>query len=346
MTKAIRKPLRIPKVRTENGTIYPIRENQGMVHPHKAIIIHHRTSRSIEETFAIGANRLFEAKIKEGFVIIRGILDLDTGFLSNERILDILKSGDHLEPIMSEPSRMTVKTTTTCYPRIFHSMTTHIRDKLDSCLAYMNRIGNENPRLDWTDRYVRQNGYNTLIITHPVPEPQRNQVQLRHIDFWGHQRQCLSCHVGLSDSIRLQIYDENDKKWLEATYGRGDILLVRGYKYHRGTNHVEPKQPKLRAFYYIEDDKYMDLLRTVDPFPDGAVFNAGHADIDGFFEDQYKVDVDERAEQSQQVKAAKKTRAKLRRKKQVQALQCHKITQPNCSHLTSPLHPIPSPAYQ
>jgi len=275
-----RQPLRTPA----------IREHQGTVYPHEAKVVKHRPTRPIEETFAIAATQLFESKVKDGFIIVRGILDLDNGFISDKDILDNLAAGDHLEPILSEPSRKTVKTSASHLPDIYNSMATHIRNKISSCIDHLNQRNNKNRRLEWENRQLRDEGTSVLLLTFPVPEGQQNMVQRRHLDFFGYQRKCLSCHIGISNGIRLQIYNEVNEQWREVKYGRGDILLVRGYKFHRGTNHSE-LQPKIRSFLYIDDANYAARLRTRSRHKEGEVFSLGLQDMDGYFEKQRLVDI-------------------------------------------------------
>ena len=111
--------------------------------------------------------------------------------------------------------------------------------------------------------------------------------------------------MGISDNIRLQIYDEDSGRWLEVTYGRGDILLVRGHKFHRGTNHSEP-DTKIRSFLYIDDEDYeQELLRR--PFATkGAVFSAGIKDLDGWYNRQAKLEKKDITINQKEGRAAKK----------------------------------------
>jgi hypothetical protein len=306
-----------PQAKAKNPKPLRNREPQGVVHAHTTTIVLHKEGTPIEKTFSTAALKLFEAREGAGFLIVRGILNLDEGFLPTKRIIDILQRGRHLEPIMAEPSRKTTKTTETHLPEIWKSMQTHIRNKLESCLSHLNKICKESSRLEWIDRNIREDGFNTLILTTPVPEADKEMVQRSHMDFYGHQRRCLSCHVGISGDIRLQIYDDLRQKWLETTYGRGDVLLVQGHKLHRGTNHVEPRQPKLRAFYYIEDPVHADLLRVHNPFDDVAVFHVGVEDADQLFEAKRAEETADRLERSNRTRAEKKERleaAKAKRK--------------------------------
>lgn len=296
-----------------------IREHQGSVEAHEAKVIKHRPTRPIEETFAIAATQLFESKIKDGFIIIRGILDLDNGFISEKDILDILAAGDHLEPILSEPSRKTVKTSASYLPEIYIPMATFIRDKISSCIHFLNKRNRDNSRLEWEDRQLRDDDTSVLLLTFPVPKEQQEMVQRRHLDFFGYQRKCLSCHVGISNDIRLQIYDEAEEKWREVTYGRGDILLVRGYKFHRGTNHSEP-QPKIRSFVYIDDANYASQLRTRSRHKEGEVFSAGLEDMDGYFEKQRLVDIKAKNSSGKAALKARRTSIKAATRIKVEAM--------------------------
>jgi hypothetical protein len=130
-------------------------------------------------------------------------------------------------------------------------------------------------------------------------------VQIRHIDFFGYQRKCLSCHVGISNGIRLQIYDQNTSQWLEITYGRGDILLVRGHKFHRGTNHSEPT-PKIRLFLYIEDEDYAQQLRDKGLAEKGAVFSAGIKNLDAWYKREAKLEAQSIGAAAKETKDSKK----------------------------------------
>jgi hypothetical protein len=329
MTKAKAKKTRPPR------KAIPNREPQGSIEPHNTTIVRHKEGTPIEKTFATAALKLFTARDGAGFLIVRGILNLDEGFMSTERIIEVLSSGRHLDPIMAEPSRTTAKTTATHLPDIWNSLQTHIRAKLESCLAHLNKTCNDDPGLDWTDRNLRDDGYNTLILTTPVPEAERNLVQLSHLDFYGHQRQCLSCHVGISGDIRLQVYDDLHRKWWETTYSRGDVLLVQGHKLHRGTNHVEPPLPKLRAFYYIEDSVHADLLRAHNPFDDGAVFHVGAKDPNDLYDEKYAEEQAARLEQVNIIRAAKRERLEAHKAKRKEALR-RRWSTPDSSSLPSP----------
>ena len=90
-----------------------------------------------------------------------------------------------------------------------------------------------------------------------------------------------------------------------VTYGRGDILLVRGHKFHRGTNHSEP-DTKIRSFLYIDDEDYeQELLRR--PFATkGAVFSAGIKDLDVWYKRQAKLEREDVTLSQIEARAAKK----------------------------------------
>ena len=130
-------------------------------------------------------------------------------------------------------------------------------------------------------------------------------VQFRHLDFLSGQRKCISCHIGLSDGIRLQIYDEINSRWIEVTYGRGDILLVRGDKFHRGTNYAGP-DVKIRSFLYIEDEAYVTQLQASRHVAKGAVFSSGLKDMNAWFKRQSKLEMENVNAAAKETKASKK----------------------------------------
>jgi hypothetical protein len=95
------------------------------------------------------------------------------------------------------------------------------------------------------------------------------------------------------------------------------VLLVQDHKLHRGTNHVDPPQPKLRAFYYIEDSVHADLLPAHNQVDDVAVFHVGVEDADQLYEAKRAEETAERLERSNRTRAEKRERleaAKAKRK--------------------------------
>ena len=185
-------------------------------------------------------------------------------------------------------------------------MAAQIRDPIQRCIDYVNQEASASRRIQWTNRQLRDPGSCALLISYTVPEAEAHMVQIRHVDFFGFQRKFLSCHIGLSDGIRLQIYDEDKSRWLEVTYGRGDILLVRGHKFHRGTNHSDP-DPKIRSFIYIEDEEYHQELLSRRFAEKGAVFSAGLKDLDGWYKREYKLENDSRATSQKEAREAAKS---------------------------------------
>ena len=210
-----------------------------------------------------------------------------------------------LDPILNEPSRRTITLSADKLPALHTTIASHIKEPIQTCVDYLNEVNNANPHLAWDDRILRNPDSTTLMFTIPVPPEEQHMVQIRHVDFFGFQRRCISCHVGISDNIRLQIYDEDTSRWLEVTYGRGDILLVRGHKFHRGTNHSEP-DTKIRCFIYIEDEAYQQELLTHPFATKGAVFSAGIKDLDAWYKKEAKLEKESTAITQQEKRMAKK----------------------------------------
>ena len=328
MSKAKSTPRRQPSTAT--------REDPGDVISFKAKVIHHdqeARSRSREETFIIAAQQLLEAKVPEDFIIVRGILDLGGSFPTEEAILTAVRKPENVpkepedppplkkprktskelddeptdltEAILNEESRRTITVSTDHLRTLYKPLWMNIRYPIERCIGHMNADLRSNPRLQWTDRQLRDPNTCTLLFTHPVPEEEQHMVQIRHIDFFGCQRKCLSCHVGISNGIRLQIYDQHTSQWLEITYGRGDILLVRGHKFHRGTNHSEPT-PKIRLFLYIEDEAYAKELRDRGHAEKGAVFSAGIKNLDAWYKREAKLEAQSIGAAAKETKDSKK----------------------------------------
>ena len=299
-------------------------EDQGTVHPHKPLVYRHKPPKCPEDLFTTAVTQLLESKIKDNFAIVRGIINLDDGFPSNESILQATAKTDKdktdpRESLLNEVARRTIQVSPTRLPNVYTPMAAYIRSPIERCIHRLNEVNSANPRLEWNNRQLRDPGTSVLIFSFPVPAEEVHMVQFRHLDFIGGQRKCISCHIGLSDGIRLQIYDEYTYRWLEITYGRGDILLVRGDKFHRGTNYAGP-DTKIRSFLYIEDEAYAQELRESRHADKGAVFCAGIKDINGWYKRQAKVDRENRAASSMEVVQSKKAKVKAALAKKAEAL--------------------------
>ena len=262
-----------------------------------------------EVVFATAVTALLESKIRDNFAIIRGIISLDdlptTDFIlqaTNRRATD---KADPRESLTNEVARRTIQVSATHFPEAYTPLAASIRRPIESCIHHLNEANNANPRLIWNDRQLRDPGTSTLIFSFPVPADEVHMVQFRHLDFLSGQRKCISCHIGLSDGIRLQIYDEINSRWIEVTYGRGDILLVRGDKFHRGTNYAGP-DVKIRSFLYIEDEAYVTQLQASRHVAKGAVFSSGLKDMNAWFKRQSKLDTENINEAAKETKASKK----------------------------------------
>ena len=81
------KPKKIPSYKEDQGTVFTHQAKE---------VIHKPEKRSIEETFAIAANQLLNAQVKDGFIIVKGILDVSTGFPTNTEILKVVKGKKKL----------------------------------------------------------------------------------------------------------------------------------------------------------------------------------------------------------------------------------------------------------
>jgi hypothetical protein len=319
------KPKKIP----------PYKEDQGTVFTHQAKeVIHKPEENSIEETFAKAANQLLKTRVKDGFIIVKGILDVSTGFPTDTEILNVVEGKkklsknkkemvDILDAILDEPSRKTIMTSPTNLPELYNTLATHIRNPIQSCIDHLNDLNSTKVKLKWKSRQLRDPETCTLLFTTPVPEDEVTWAQKRHIDFLGYNKHCLSCHIGISDNIRLHIYDEDTDKWLEVTYGRGDILLVRGHKFHRGTNHSEPVT-KIRSFLYIEDEEYAETLFNSKHAKAGAVFSKGLKDLQGFYDKADKVETVNRVEDITDAVQAKALKRKAGKEKMDAALNEHR----------------------
>ncbi len=141
----------------------------------------------------------------------------------------------------------------------------------------------------------------------PAPEePTRSTFQLPA----GHApttrtSKCIECHIGRSDGTKHYIFDEVHPHWHEVSYNRGDILLVRGDKFHRGTTGDSP-DTKPRPFLYTKDVTLAQALRASDHVDNGAVFCNGFPDIRAWQKRQATLEADIFAESIPGVKASKK----------------------------------------
>jgi hypothetical protein len=299
-------------------------EDQGTVYPHTPKVYRHKPPKLPEDLFATAVNRLLESKIKDNFAIIRGIINLDDGFPSNDSIIQATNrhetdKADPRESLLNEVARRTITVSATYIPEIYTPMASHIRSPIERGIHHLNEVNNSNPRLAWNNLYLRDPGTSTLLFSFPVPANEAHMVQFRHLDFISGKRNCISCHIGISDGIRLQIYDEYSSKWLEVTYGKGDILLVRGDKFHRGTNYPGP-DTKIRSFLYIEDEAYAKELEDSHHSDKGAVFCAGLKDINTWYKRQGKLEKENKATWSKEVVQSKKAKSKAALAKKAEAL--------------------------
>jgi hypothetical protein len=62
-------------------------EDQGTVHPHKPLVYRYKPPKCPEDLFATAVTQLLESKVEDNFAIVRGIINLDDGFPSNDFIL-------------------------------------------------------------------------------------------------------------------------------------------------------------------------------------------------------------------------------------------------------------------
>jgi hypothetical protein len=299
-------------------------EDQGTVYPHQPQAYQHKPPKCPEDTFATAVTQLLESKIPGHFTIVRGIINLDEGFPSNDFILQATEKTaedktDPRESLTNEVARRTIQVSATRLPAVYTPMAAHIRSPIERCIHHLNEVNSANPRLEWANRQLRDPETAVLIFSFPVPADEAHMVQFRHLDFIGGQRKCVSCHIGLSDGIRLQIYDEYNSRWLEITYGRGDILLVRGDKFHRGTNYAGP-DVKIRSFLYIEDEAYAQELMESHHADKGAVFCSGLKDINAWYKRQAKVDQRHKTTSSKEAIKSKKAKAKAALAKKAEAL--------------------------
>ena len=302
------------KAKAKKSSRRPLRkavttEDQGIVHPHKAQVYQTTPTKGPEDVFATAATALLESKIKGHFAIIRGIINLE-GLPSNDFILQATNrrendTADPRESLTNEVARRTIQVSATYFPEVYTPLAASIRGPIERCMHHLNEVNNANPRLLWNDRQLRDPGTSTLIFSFPVPAEEAHMVQFRHLDFISGQRKCISCHIGLSDGIRLQIYDEINSRWIEVTYGRGDILLVRGDKFHRGTNYAGP-DVKIRSFLYIEDEAYVKELQESRHVAKGAVFSSGLKDMDSWYKRQTKLATTSSNDTAKETKASKK----------------------------------------
>lgn len=292
-------------------------EDQGIVHPcNNAKVFQHTPTKRPEDLFVTAVTALLESKIDLNFAIIRGIINLDD-FPSNDFFLQATNrrkfdTADPRESLTNEVARRMIQVSATYFPEAYTPLAAHIRDPIERFIHHLNAVNNKNPRLEWNDRQLRDPGTSTLIFSFPVPADEAHMVQFRHLDFISGKRKCISCHVGLSDGIRLQIYDEVESRWIEVTYGRGDILLVRGDKFHRGTNYAGP-DVKIRSFLYIEDEAYAKELRESRHADKGAVFSSGLKDLDSWYKRQTKLATKNINDAAKETKASKKAARDKRR---------------------------------
>jgi hypothetical protein len=116
---------------------------------------------------------------------------------------------------------------------------------------------------------------------------------------------CIECHIGRSNGTKHYIFDEAHPHWHEVSYDRGDILLVRGDKFHRGTTGASP-DTKPRPFLYTLDEALAQDLRASDHADNGAVFCAGLQDVRTWQKRQATLEADIIAESIVGIKASKK----------------------------------------
>ena len=116
---------------------------------------------------------------------------------------------------------------------------------------------------------------------------------------------CIEGHIGRSNGTKHYIFDEAHPHWHEVSYDRGDILLVRGDKFHRGTTGESP-DTKPRPFLYTNDVTLAQELRASDHVDNGAVFCDGFPDIRAWQKRQATLEADIFAESIPGVKASKK----------------------------------------
>jgi len=120
---------------------------------------------------------------------------------------------------------------------------------------------------------------------------------------------CIEGHIGQANGTKHYIFDEVHPHWHEVSYDRGDILLIRGDKFHRGTIGASP-DTKPRPFLYTTDEALAQDLRASDHSDNEAVFCAGFKDIRTWQKRQATLEADIIAESCAGIKASKKAARK------------------------------------
>ena len=193
-------------------------------------------------------------------------------------------------------------TPTTCTEDIFKEATTAIfGSSTTDNVAVIRGIINVD------DVFPPSNEFHKQDPPLPAPEePARSTFQLP-AGFAPTTRtsKCIECHIGRSDGTKHYIFDEVHPHWHEVSYNRGDILLVRGDKFHRGTTGDNP-DTKPRPFLYTMDETLAQALRASDHADNGAVFCDGLQDICAWQKRQATLEADIFAESAPGVKASNK----------------------------------------
>ena len=120
---------------------------------------------------------------------------------------------------------------------------------------------------------------------------------------------CIEGHIGQANGTKHYIFDEVHPHWHEVSYDRGDILLIRGDKFHRGTIGASP-DTKPRPFLYTTDEALAQDLRASDHSDNEAVFCAGFKDIRTWQKRQATLEADIIAESCAGIKSSKKAARK------------------------------------